>query len=69
VLLAVLGIALGGCWRRCPALATGIEIDVAGEAPTAPIVIDLLEDVAPPMPSGSPRWPGRAPMTAWCFTG
>ncbi len=41
VLAAVLALAAG------PVLATGLEIDVAGEGANGTIKIDLLEDVAP----------------------
>jgi len=40
------GIALASCLLASPALATGIEIVVTGEA-NGTIVIDLFEDVAP----------------------
>jgi len=39
-------LALGLCLLASPALATGLEIDIAGEG-EGTIVIDLLEDVAP----------------------
>jgi peptidylprolyl isomerase len=51
-----------------PALATGLEIDVEGDA-QGTIVIDLLEDVAPLHVERITTLARRGPMTMWCSTG
>ena len=49
------------------AQATGIEIQVAGQA-NGTITIDLFEDVAPQHAERIRALPQKGPMTAWCFT-
>ncbi|WP_425454423.1 peptidylprolyl isomerase [Litoreibacter meonggei] len=39
-------LAACACLIACPALATGLEVDIAGDA-NGTVVIDLFEDVAP----------------------
>ena len=60
-LALILGLMAG------TAQATGIEIQVAGQA-NGTITIDLFEDVAPQHAERLRVWPQKGPMTAWCFT-
>ena len=60
-LALILGLMAG------TAQATGIEIQVAGQA-NGTITIDLFEDVAHNTQSGLRVWPQKGPMTAWYFT-
>ena len=61
-----LAVAFTFSCLAAPALATGLEIEVAGEA-NGTVTIDLLEDVAPAHVDRITTWPRTAPMTGWSF--